>query len=672
MKHLCVLIILFIIPITLKSQRDDEARVRRMIVLQRDSLKKVQTFPLPDSQRATVSAELSNTFLSFSDFDSVLYYAESSLEFAVKSRSDRHKMLALSTLGNAYGNFGLRDYKKALTYFNEARQIAEQTGDVKEIHKIYSGILNLYFYNSDFANAMRLTNEGLSLAEKIGDTTQIIHYNNLLGFIFLRQGNLSRAEEFYQLYLSLAKEVGDSVRIADALNNLGEVYSAQNLLQKSLEHHMNSWQLCKRLYLRKVQALNPDRMAFTLFKLANSTNKLGLLNEAKQYTTEGFNYLKIHPANEYDLAWYYLIAGDISRQLNELEMAKSYLHRGLSLSKKIKHQEDIRDAYDLLQQLHARLNRKDSAYFYLTLFTKQKDSIVNEKSKAQIQQIISEFDLAKKDQQIALLNEQQKLSESELSKQHFLRNALLISFALMGVIAYLLYSRYQLRQRNAFQKELNQKQNELFNAIVSVQDNERKRVAQDLHDGLGSILSTAKLKLSSLESERLSPEDELKYQTSLNLLDEAVQELRHVSHNIMPASLSRLGLPAALQNLLDKISSYSGLKIDFKAYGFEGRIDETTEMSLYRVVLELINNIVKHAHANQVTVQLIKHAQYINVMVEDDGCGFNYKEIISQNRGIGLSNIISRLEFLKGKMDVDSTEGLGTTIVIDIPIVGSS
>jgi signal transduction histidine kinase len=135
----------------------------------------------------------------------------------------------------------------------------------------------------------------------------------------------------------------------------------------------------------------------------------------------------------------------------------------------------------------------------------------------------------------------------------------------------------------------------------------------------------------------------------------------------MPATLSKLGIVAALQNLIGKISSHSGLQVQFSAHGFDGRLDESTEISIYRIVLELINNVVKHADADKVTVQMIKYPSYINLTVEDNGKGFDYEKALEQKKGIGLGNIASRVEYLNGTLSLDSSAGKGTTVIIDIP-----
>jgi signal transduction histidine kinase len=641
------------------------------LLQQKDSLHRLINGALTDKERALVYMQLSGVLTALGNYDSAHWYASRALQLSQKVRDVNIEIRCFEALANTFGNYGSRDYQQAQALLTEAKELAGKHRLFQDVHRINSAILNIFFYNGDFPEAMKLATEGLAMAEAQKNERLISHYTNLIGFVYLRQDDFTNAKIYYDRYVSFSKQNSDSIRLADALNNLGELFCASKLFDSAVSYHLKALKIYQVLYTQKPRPMyfNPDRMAFTFFRLSWATIQLNQQEVASEFVHKGFQYVEKHTPNEYDLAFYNLVAGVVHRHAGELRKAHEFLLKSMSLSRSIHHREDIRDAYEQLHILHKVFGRFDSAYFYLQLYQAERDSIVNERRNAQIKKIQSEFDLAKRDQQIELLRQQQRVYDLELERQRFLKNALIGLFVVLSLMAYLMYNRYQLRQRNTFHYQLNQKQNELLNTIVSVQDSERKRIAQDLHDGLGSILSTAKLKLSSVDIGSLSLDDLKKYKSSLELLDEAAQELRNVSHNIMPASLSRLGLPSALQNLFENISAFSGLTIDFKAYGFEERIDENTEISLYRVILELINNIVKHARANKATVQLVRHADYINVTVEDNGQGFNFKEAIHTHAGMGLSNIASRLDYLKGKMDVDSAFGRGTTIVIDVPVL---
>lgn len=248
-----------------------------------------------------------------------------------------------------------------------------------------------------------------------------------------------------------------------------------------------------------------------------------------------------------------------------------------------------------------------------------------------------------------------------------MRNILIASFLVLLLTLWFLYNRYRLRQRNRYQQQLNRQQNELFNAIALAQEQERKRIAQDIHDSLGSMLSAAKLKLAEVKDSKPELGADGKFLSGISLLDEASAELRNISHNIMPATLSKLGLVPALKNLTEKISSYKGVQLIFMAHEFDSRLDEQTEISIYRIVLELVNNVVKHAGATKATVQLVRYPDHINITVEDNGKGFDTDRAIDEKAGIGLGSVAARVEYLKGKMDIDSMHGKGTTVVVDIP-----
>lgn len=264
----------------------------------------------------------------------------------------------------------------------------------------------------------------------------------------------------------------------------------------------------------------------------------------------------------------------------------------------------------------------------------------------------------------------QPTNGEEINDEAVSRNVLILVSVALTALFFLLYNKYQLTQNTKYQDRINQQQNELFTTIISLQDQERKRIAEDLHDGLGSLLSSIKLNLQNLGEEMTfsSAEQRDKYQSSIASIDDAISDLRNLSHNIMPASLAKLGLVAGLKNMLEKISAHSGLHVDFSTHDFEQRIDETMELSVYRIILELTNNIVKHASAKEITIQLIRYPEYVNITVEDNGKGFDYKNIKQKPKGIGLGNIVSRVEYMKGRLNIDSAVGRGTTVMIDIPL----
>ncbi|HMD01165.1 MAG TPA: histidine kinase, partial [Ferruginibacter sp.] len=563
-------------------------------------------------------------------------------------------------VGHSYASIAasyqlMKRYDSAIYYFKKATSYFHDNG-IKEDY--YSSLLNVYFYLGDYPGAMETISEEMKLAEQTNDKIRVAHCNNILGYIYFKQENFPESEKYYNAYADNAIELKDTLLIAHALGEISDVYTEEkdykraiNSLQTVISYskQMLADTSIKRTYI----AWAPQYIAKANFRLGRAYKLSGNLDSALYYSLGSLHTGTHNPG--YDTAAFYINAGDVYRLMKKYPEAIFYLHHGYSLSREMNHRENTRDAAQYLSQTYAALNRYDSAFYYFQIFAGLKDSIVNNETKMKIAGIQGQYDIAKKNKEIA--------------RQQQIRNILIGSFLFFIIVLLLLYNRSRLVQKNRRQQEYSRQQNELFNAIVSTQDQERKRIAQDIHDSLGSVLSAAKLKLSSLEDSKrpLAPDQLEKYHSTLALLDDAVAELRSISHNIMPATLSKLGLVAALQNLIGKMSGRSAVQVSFTTHGLDERLEENTEISVYRIILELINNIVKHADAKKVSIQLIKYPKYINLIVEDNGKGFDHNKAMEEKRGIGLGNILSRVEFLKGNIDIDSSLGKGTTVIIDIP-----
>lgn len=595
---------------------------------------------------------LSKIFYNFS-FDSSLLYANAAKKAARKINYPEGLALAIRNSGIAFETMK-RDWIAAVPFYEESMAVAEKNNLYDAMHECYSVILNSYFYLGDFPNAMDVATRGLNSSVERNDYSKMILYNNLIGTIYQRQENYEEALKTYQESLQLADKVKDDEERTFVYLGLAEVYMTRKDSLQAFSYLFHSLNISRKLF-DKLSHRYRHKIAFILYRIGYAYKIFGNAEEGLKYTLDALDFTRIVSCDLFDIANYYLQAGDIYRQLHDYPKARENLYKGLAIAREIGHKEDTRDAYGYLAEVFADERNYDSAFIYAQLHMRLKDSIVNEITRYRTEEIKAIYDIKEKDKVIA--------------RQENIRNLMIGLFALLLLTIAFLYNRYRLRQKNRYQRELNRQQNELFNAIAAAQDQERKRIAQDIHDSLGSVLSAAKLKLSALKENHsdLSPEETEKYQSTLKLLDEASAELRNISHNIMPATLSKLGLVAALKNLINNISSHSGLHISFSAHDFIERIDEQTEMSIYRIVLELINNVVKHAQADKVTVQLIKHPGYINISVEDNGKGFDYDRERLAKKGIGLGNILSRVEYLKGTINVDASEGRGTTVIIDVP-----
>ncbi len=217
-------------------------------------------------------------------------------------------------------------------------------------------------------------------------------------------------------------------------------------------------------------------------------------------------------------------------------------------------------------------------------------------------------------------------------------------------------------------RELEQEQQLVsYNSLLKGQEEERSRMAKDLHDGLGGMLSGVKLSLSAMKGNSiLSEENTRLFAQALQQLDNSMAEMRRVAHNMMPEALVRLGLQQALQDYCDDLNESGTIRIRCQFHGLESRLDPATEIVVFRIVQELVNNIIRHAAATEALVQLMRNENMLNIIIEDNGRGFDPSA--APPKGAGLGNVRSRVDYLHGNMDIRAELSKGVSIHIECPL----
>lgn len=217
------------------------------------------------------------------------------------------------------------------------------------------------------------------------------------------------------------------------------------------------------------------------------------------------------------------------------------------------------------------------------------------------------------------------------------------------------------------QKRMIKLQEQLIHAEIETLEKERKRIAEDLHDDLGPLLSTVKIRLNSMELE--NSEDKYILKQSSQILDEAVKELRNISHNLMPSSLHNNGLEHAVNDVVKKLEEAKSTKVVFNPPSIPLALDKQREVTLYRIIQEALNNALKHSGAEKIEITLQKEGRFAKLQVQDNGKGFDYLSRLKEGKnGLGLKNIASRVNLLKGKYQYQSAIGKGTRLIIEFPV----
>jgi len=217
------------------------------------------------------------------------------------------------------------------------------------------------------------------------------------------------------------------------------------------------------------------------------------------------------------------------------------------------------------------------------------------------------------------------------------------------------------------------KEMELANltSMLEGQETERRRLAKELHDGIGPLMSTIKLNLDGVKSELSNkyPKASNKIAAMEDLVQTVATDLRGISHALMPSAIVDFGLVTALQNLCMKANASEKVAVDFYHSGIKERLDSNMELGLYRITQELLNNAFKYAQAKAINVQVIQHKDSIMLTVEDDGVGFEPKKLQELvDKGIGLQNIQTRVETLGGTVDIETQLGQGVMTTVEVPL----
>lgn len=592
----------------------------------------------------------------------VVYYQkgdiERSLEFLIKGLKVQEEIgekqeisNSLNSIGAIYFNSGKSDL--ALEYFLKGLKIAREINS-KEVIAFALGNLGAVYENLGQTKlALDYYYEALKKQEEEKNKAGVGSNLNNIAAIFLKQGDFEKALEYFGKSMKAREEADDKRGVAQCLNNLGTVYLKSKKEEKALEYFIKS--------RKKYEEINHKAgVAYSINNMATVYKTIGQPKKALELYYQG---LKLHEEVEDKKGLTTCLNNIGICLLSESEPAKAleYATRALEVAESSKNAEGSRDAYFTLSDINNALGKSAVALDHYKKHVLLRDSVLNQETrKASIKKQL-QYDYEKKTEADKLEAQKKEAIQQEKIKRQkliYLSVSGTIALALLSVL--LLFNRKRLKEKNKFQQQLNEQQKEQANAVMETQEQERKRIAEDLHDSLGHLLSTAKLNLQA------KPVGQKQVEGYLNLLNQATEEIRNITFNLMPRTLEEGGLIPALNELASKVTNAGAVKVFLHVHDMEKFIlEKQSQFNIYRIVQEAVNNILKHAAASEINIQVIGQNDHITIMIEDDGKGFNPE---TNKGGRGLKNIVTRSLWLKGNINIDSTPGKGTTITTEFPI----
>lgn len=547
-------------------------------------------------------------------------------------------------LGDAY-DFTDND-NKAIETYDKTIAIAQKNDLGREgaLATLYKGFV--LSDNGKFAPAAQQYQKAEIYFTKVQDTTRLISIKNSLSILYSKNFFFNEASKAREEGIALAKAGNRKDQLVSFYYNTAIDLSKQSRYNEEIKTLLKAYTIAKET--ERVQYYEPIFLSSLVKAYARTAN----LSKAEEYlkkldrNQEGRkgDKSKLH----LDAQKHYAFAkADYS---NSLSLSKKHL----TLLRQDKQSEEITNAELFISNVYDKLGSPEKAYSHYKNYSTIRDSINGIQNVKALTYYQTLYETEKRDAQIAA--QQSDIAILDASNREKVTWIIAGGLGLLSIFGVILLA----RSRNAAKRRREEQEN-FSQELLRTQEEERKRIAQDLHDSVGGSLALAKNKLQSLTPlGTIDPQME----EMIKILDTTGEQVRQISHNILPGELVKFGLVSAVNDMVDTINSDT-IEVHFFAHKMEERIDPEKEVHLFRVVQEILHNALKHAKAQNIFINLTKHPNYLNLMIEDDGVGYNMKEVVS---GIGLKNMKNRIDFLRGSLQVHSSLGKGTSTTISIPL----
>ncbi len=498
----------------------------------------------------------------------------------------------------------------------------------------------------------------LRLAEELKNDDFISKTYGNLGFLYNQMKQYDKAKQYNKLCIEYARKVDDKGLMARGLSNIGYGFATTGVYDSALYYYNRSIRFFSEDNDQGAMASSYNDLADVYHR--KKDNDAALIAYKKAYSLTG------HTGNENDASFYAANLAQALLEQGKADEAYSYLVFARTAGIFNNNLNVLKPAYNGFRNYFFLKNNSDSATVYQQLYENAVDSFYAGESLKRITEFDAKYQTEKKEQQISLLNKENTIQKLSLSKNKILLGiAIGVFLAALG-FAFLIWNRNKIKQESRLQSEVMKQQELATEAVIQAEENERRRIARDLHDGVGQMMSAAKMNLSLLEEKiPLGSDEKSSFDKALALVDESCKEVRSVSHNMMPNALIKTGLASAVRAFIEQIESPS-LKVQLYTEGLNESINKNTESVLYRVLQECVNNVIKHAAASNLDIALIKDESGINATIEDNGRGFDTADK-NKFTGIGLDNMQKRISFLKGTIEWQSSPGSGTLVAIYVP-----
>lgn len=629
-----------------------------------DSLRRVLAGMPDDTNRVMTLRQL---FLAYYELDQqpeMLETADQGLVLSKNLNFDKgtdlflfYKATTLDIMGRC---------KEAIPLYEEGLKLAQKQGDQKAVAGYYVNLGTAFHTLGQLDQALANDLAAYEIFKNLDLKQNLSKVLNNIAVIYRNQGKPDRAEAIYKESLAIKETLKDTLGMAVSFQNLASLINQNNRENEALDYLQKALQIFEKLG-RKNDA------ASCYAALGQLHINFGKIQAAKEALLKAKQQSDLQPSPEYSANVYQLL-GKIAADENQLPEAEQYYNQSEKLARQFDRKELLWTILKEKAQINFQTGNHKAAFLAMQEAFAIRDAEVETSRLQLMEEMQVKFDVVQKDNEL-------KINQLSLEQRTLERNWFIVGAALFGLLSLVIFfglrSRMKANKKIAAQESALQKQQILqleqaaqlaaLNAMLEGEEKERSRIAGDLHDSLGGLLAAAKAHFNALPTS--TENQELTTKTN-RLLDDAAVEVRRISHNMMPRALAVSGLNGALEDLVQNLEK-QGLACTLETISLETPIEPGATLMIYRMIQELTNNVVKHAEASQLLLQIIRSENQLTIILEDNGKGFDLEQA-RRKKGLGLTSIESRVQFLQGNINWDSEPGAGTIVSIEVPVSPSN
>ena len=667
-----------------------------------DSLQKVVSTHSDDTLKVKSLMRLASE-MAYIDLEKSAYYTNQAYELSKELNYTHGIAESLYQIGLYYMKYR-NEPDSSLPFTNKAISVSDSMHYLRILVKSFRLKSICETSQGDYSNMKYFALKCLVLSQELNDSVGIGLVYSELGMIASTQGKYDSAVIWYMKALKIFEKENIEKLIGNTYINLAKVYlyiKDYDLAEKYLVRALNiKDKLWRRTYIPIVYD-----------NLGNIYSEKEEYVKAIMYYDKGIeNALKSNYRTEY--AHLLINRSAVFRDQGKYMLATDDVTKALLVSREIGHKQIEYDAFSNLAALYAEqsLYRKAILYYDSSLFSLKdrnaprsylitygnlfpiyetlgdyknafhyqskyyqlNDSLFSVEKMETINDL--ELKYQKKENEAKILGLENENLKKDISIREKTTQRNIISYTALGIFLFLIllfafYRQHINKNRIIAEQQIKQLEEEkkllAARSLVEGQEEERKRIAKDLHDGIGVLLSTAKMQFTALKSK--IPENKDLVDKAGKLLEQASVDVRRISHNMMPGLLTKYGLNEALGDLFEQLDETPGLSAKVDANEDTKRLAENQEIMLYRIIQELVNNTLKHAKAKNISLNLNFAGDTLNLHYADDGVGFEMNKQ-PESVSIGLKGIESRVCFLGGEVNMESDMGQGFHCYIKVPV----